>query len=199
MGKRKRMNKKALGIFMFMALVLIVSLGFSSNTYAATYKGFNFKPGDILITKSTSSAGLTGHASIVDQKGTGFVTILGPGHTATGHSIKWWFDHYPATKVVRYKSATKAKEAASYAYNNYKYGKYTNRGYKVTPNPKDRTYLYCSEIVWQAYYYGAGVTYYDYAGRTSQKIIPIIIAPYDYTNSFLQGINGFATVKSFSW
>ncbi len=188
-------------IFLIVASVFffVATLPLSSHALAARVSGFDFQPGDILVTKNTRSAAFVGHAGIVDQSGKYFVSIAGPGHFPARYSIQWWLERYPSTKVVRYKSANAAKQAGAYAYQNYVIGKYKKQPYRITNNPKDRTYLYCSEIVWQSYYYGANTPYYNFATKPFKKVIPTIIAPYDYLNKTLQKLNGFSTVHSFNW
>ncbi|MFE4036072.1 hypothetical protein [Priestia sp. YIM B13489] len=191
-------KKELFYVLSFLSFALMLSLGFSSQAQAATVKGFNFKPGDILITKSTSSDGIAGHSAIVDQTGSNIIHIAGYGHTPARHPVDWFLNNYKATKVVRYKSATLAKKAGTYAYNNYYKGPYKNHGYGLAPNPKDTTKLYCSEIVWQSYYYGAGVTFYGLANKPIKKVIPSHIMPYDYIGQY-EKMNGYSTVKSFNW
>lgn len=71
-----------------------------------------------------------------------------------------------------------------------------NTTYRITTNPKDLTYTYCSEIVWQSYYYGAGKSFKTLYQSPSQSYYkePSIIHPYDYLT--YQSYNGFSTVKS---
>lgn len=59
--------------------------------------------------------------------------------------------------------------------------------------------MYCSELVWQAYYYGADVTfkipYVSSQGIITSYLIPNIITPYDFINPHGQSYNGFNTLK----
>ncbi|MBM7644952.1 hypothetical protein JOD45_001161 [Scopulibacillus daqui] len=86
-------------------------------SHAAIVKVFKFKSGNVLVTKDTSSKRLTGRTNIVIISGSHFIYIAGPAHYPARHTIVWWLSHYPHTKVIRYKSYTSVKKAASYAYN----------------------------------------------------------------------------------
>ncbi|MED2971031.1 YiiX/YebB-like N1pC/P60 family cysteine hydrolase [Fictibacillus sp. B-59209] len=193
--------------------ILISALLFSmflaygpSSAEAAKVKGFDYKPGDVLITKSYSSYKLVGHAGIVLPDGKNVLfTSTSNNKKPYVWSISKWLDHYDTTKVVRHKSTTVAGKAAKNAYDNYwKTGaKYKNSTYKVSTDPTNRKYLYCSEIVWQAYYYGAGVDYQMkmWNQGTSRYIYvrPSIVKPYFYVDTELQKHNGFSTVKKINW
>ncbi|KMY53792.1 hypothetical protein AC623_07240 [Bacillus sp. FJAT-27231] len=199
--RSKQMKTIRTIVSVFVACFVVFCLFSTYSAEAATYKGFNFKPGDIVITKNTSSRGVTGHAGIVASDGKNIVHSHPSYNKGKPHkmSISTWLTKYPKTKVVRSNSSTIANKAGKYAYNSYIVGTYKNQSYKVTSNPKDRTYLYCSELVWQSYYYGANSTFYTFTVKPYKKVIPDIIEPYGYLNPSLQKLNGYKTVKTFSW
>lgn len=110
--------------------------------------------GDILITNSTSSSGLVGHAAIAlsDQRilhipGTGeHVTILTPVQFKQKYKDGW-------IKVYRLQNAVAGQAAADWAEKTYADAKAT---YRITMNLTTTYETYCSKIVWQAYRYGVG-------------------------------------------
>lgn len=189
--------KKIIGLI-FVAIFALSSFFVTGNSAEAA---FSHKAGDILITKSTSSAGLTGHAGIVSSTGAAVIHVSGKGARAGTLTISDWYKKYPATKVVRHSNTTTAYNAARWAYDYYILGSGSDTDYRVTTNPKDRTYTYCSEIVWQAYYYGASTTYKVLKTTSSQTTweIPGIIQPYDYTNGSFQSYNKVSTVRTVGW
>lgn len=175
-------------------LSLLLSSLFLLNTNEAN--AISYKPGDIFITKSTSSKGLTGHSGIViDSK-----TIL---HTSGAKSspypktlsIKDWNKRYPKTKVVRPNSAALGKKAAA---NAKKYFQNKKIKYKISNNPRNIKYTYCSEIVWYSYY-KAGKTYKFPVKLMDGSIfwgVPDIIKPYDYLDTKQLKYNGFKFIDS---
>lgn len=191
------------------SFITVLFLIFTANihqTEAAKLNGFDLHSGDILITSNTSSNGFTGHAGIVTGNGKNVVSIH-PEHNKKKPeymSAANWLKSNPKTKVVRYKDSKKANKAGAYAWDNYIKGKYKNKTYRITPNVRNTNYLYCSEIVWQSYKFGAKVGYdvgrnltpSDY---TTRYIEPTIIQPYDYTHSVLLKHNGFKIVKTYKW
>lgn len=184
------MNKLARLVISLTLLFSLVLLTSPSKLYAASYK-----PGDIFITKSTSSKGVTGHIGIaIDSK-----TILHTSGWKTEPyplpiSIANWNKRYPQTKVIRPKSASLGKNAAKQAINNFKGKKIP---YRVTPNPKNIKETYCSELVWYAYY-KAGKQYkvFEPGSQITTWKVPSIIKPYDYTSSRQVSYNGFTFVDN---
>lgn len=166
---------------LLLSFVLITSILFplgSSKTEAA----FKYKKGDILITDSTSSKGITGHTGIY----IGNNTVL--------HTSGWKSEPYPKTmslknwkkryknrvKVLRYSDSKKASKAADMA---VKYFKGKKIKYRVTENPKDiNPYTYCSELVWFSYW-KAGVTYKIPAANIKGWRHPSVIKPYDFAST----------------
>ncbi|WP_152559168.1 hypothetical protein [Tumebacillus flagellatus] len=131
---------------------------------AAYYPGTSItaKPGDILVTNSTSSSGLTGHAGIVVDYSGNVVSIAGSGYHPTKYSVSTWFSSYPHEKIVRHSNTSTAQSAANWASSfviNYSY-----LDYSLSDLASPYKSTYCSKIVWDAYYYGANYTlpyYYD--------------------------------------
>lgn len=196
MKLKQKCQKRFLSIFFSMILIFSMTVP----VYGATVNGFNYIAGDVLVTTSTSSKGLTGHAGIVHPNGKDIIHIAGPGYKPSVISIKSWLSQYKSTKVVRHKNKTISYKAANWALNYYINGTGKNTSYRITINPKDRTYVYCSELVWQSYYYGANFTfktpYINPQGTISSYIIPNTIVPYHFTNAYAQKYNNFQTVKS---
>ncbi|WP_236645931.1 YiiX/YebB-like N1pC/P60 family cysteine hydrolase [Brevibacillus sp. VP] len=145
-------------------------------------------PGDILITNNTSSKGLTGHAAIVVD--TENVVILGPGFNPEKNPIKRFFRKNVSkkygTKVVRYNRTKIRNKAADWA--EWYVNKYDDADYAISDLYNYKYKTYCSKIVWNAYYFGAGVrlntstTYVPGPGGTSPIELEIA-APYDLEDS----------------
>lgn len=194
-------KKMCSALLLTFALFLITK----SSAYAANVKGFNFSAGDILITSDTRSSGLLGHAGIVLPDGKTIISIAGPGHKPKETAISGWLDCYKHTTVIRHNSKSTRIKAANWAKKYYVDGKGKYTPYRITNDPRDLKYTYCSEIAWQAYYYGAGVTYKvmdtGSLGEDNPSLdfkLPFIIAPYDFTNVIVLDYNNFQIVKKFS-
>lgn len=126
--------------------------------------GYDIRAGDILITNSTSSAGILGHAAIAN----GDYHILDmPGGSAGNRQLTTskWVDKYSDNgkwiKVYRLDNQTLARQVASYADTHY----YSTTGsstqnvfldYGLTPHLYSFNPTYCSKLVFDAYYYGSG-------------------------------------------
>jgi len=79
---------------------------FAKNTYAySDVSKLTVILGDIVITKSTSSNGIAGHAGIV-LSSTRVLHIAGFGEKPEVITLNDWVRMYPATKVVRYQGST---------------------------------------------------------------------------------------------
>ncbi|WP_053070009.1 hypothetical protein [Clostridium sp. K25] len=185
-------------------LTFVLSLGIIAPAYAADVNGFNYGAGDILLTSDTDSIGLLGHTGLVLPDGKSIVHIAGLHQRPTRIHITQWLSRYPHTKVIRHKSTPTRVKAANWAKAYYVDGKGKYTEYKVTPNPKDLKYTYCSEIVWQAYYYGANIPYKVVSTNCSDGVfcnstynIPAFIKPYDFSKVMLLDYNGFKIVKEF--
>jgi uncharacterized protein YycO len=173
---------KKITILGFLAIALFLFSGI---------KDVGAYPGDIYITKSTSSKGIAGHIGIEIDYG----NIL---HTSGWKSEPYptviskaeWNKRYPKTKIVRHSSQNIAIKAAS---NAIKYFKGEKIPYSITIGPTNISKTYCSELVWYAYY-KAGVTFKQY--DLGQWITPRIIYPYDYTNANQLAYNNFRFIDS---
>ncbi|WP_144704984.1 hypothetical protein [Fictibacillus phosphorivorans] len=154
----------------------------------------NNKPGDIIITNSTSSSGIVGHSGIYITD----TTIL---HTSGWKSEPYptvltesqWHSRYEKSKVVRSSSSTLGKNAANKAIYYFKGKKIT---YKITSGPTNIASTYCSELVWYSYY-KAGKTFKtrNSSGSFYQPTSP---TPYNFIDKFNVSHNGFTFIDN-SW
>lgn len=176
------------------SLVLSTAI-FGSLAPAQTEAALKYKAGDILITKSTSSYGLTGHTGIM-LNGSTALHIQKPGTYPKKISIKSWLKKYPKTKVVRPKSDTIGPKAAKKASSSFVDKKI---GYRITMGPTSIKYTYCSEIVWYSYY-KAGKKFMIYHQGSDHVpaywMEPNIIKPYDFINEHYLAHNGFKFVDN---
>ena len=157
--------------------------------------GISNKSGDIIITNSTSSSGITGHVGIYITP----TTIL---HTSGWKTEPYpkliseseWHDRYAQSKVVRPNSSTLGTKAANQAMTVFHTD--TAIPYEVTPGVTDITETYCSELVWYSYY-KAGLSYQVfYPGALISWKVPSIISPYHYTDTTNLQKNGFKMIDS---
>lgn len=147
-------------------------------------KNFKMIKGDILISNSTSSAGLTGHAGIAINE-TQVLHIVGAGHKPSVMSLSTWINRYgtgktpgkTATWVYRVSNRTAAIQAGNWAIDNYR-GKSYSYGITTTLSSKNPTY--CSKIVWQAYRYGPSSSYVNSPPS-------LIVRPYELPAYFKSG------------
>ncbi|WJE14012.1 YiiX/YebB-like N1pC/P60 family cysteine hydrolase (plasmid) [Halobacillus sp. ACCC02827] len=155
---------------------------------------FSHKGGDILVTKNTQCkssskcTGITGHSGIVLNNGK-VLHIQGPGYKANIISTSTWYSRYKSTKVVRPKSSTEGKKAATWAYNFYVKGAGKNYSYDVRTTLNGSGKTYCSKLVWQAYKNGAGKNLGGYT--------PGLRTPYDFLN--YTWWNGHKVVRTVGW
>jgi len=105
--------------------------------------------GDILITNSTSSNGLFGHAGIVVSDGINYASIRNNKSKPKVESLYSWFEDYPNTKVIRINSSAKARLAGEWAKKYVKNN--SNAKYKINLAINSLDPTYCSKIVWQAF------------------------------------------------
>lgn len=170
-----------------MVFTLCTSISFASeatpmvNDPGVTYPGTTttVKPGDMLVTNQTSSAGLTGHAGIVTDNYT-VVHIGGYGEHPEEISISKFYKRYKSkVKVIRYKSSVKAKKAGKWA---REYAEeYYDAEYGLLNKLRGMDPTYCSKIVWQAYYYGADINFNDKRPSSTQMFAPYDILDLDDT------------------
>lgn len=170
---------------------------------------FQFKPGDILITKSTAPGvigkGIVGHAGIMIDSKT-VLHIAGPGKKPSMISVTKWLSKSmnPSTKVIRSKNASLGKKAAQKARNSF-LNKNIPYDLNFAPNPTNIKKTYCSELVWYSYY-KAGSEYKKSSTLSMGGGVfitiwqrPSIIKPYDFLNSSALSHNNFKIVKTFNF
>lgn len=145
--------------------------------YPGTYT--KAKPGDMLVSNSTSSKGLTGHAAIVTDNLT-VVHIGGIGENPEEISLSRFFKRYDnSVKVIRYTSSRDAKKAGEWARTYAE--EYSDAKYDLAVKLSGFTRTYCSKIVWQAYYYGADVNLGNKRPNSTQLFEPYAILDLDDT------------------
>jgi hypothetical protein len=135
----------------------------------------NLLPGDIIITNSTSSSGITGHAGIVIRDNT-ILHIEGPGKHPDAPTIEEFKANYNKGWIMVYRTqyAPWGVEAAKWAERTYEN---SNAVYKITSDINSTNETYCSKIVFQAYKFGPGkVTFRD---KLCYKTKRLYVAPYD--------------------
>ena len=143
---------------------------------AAYYPGSSVtvRPGDIMVSNSTSSSGFTGHAGIVVDYSGSVVSIAGYGSYPAKYSLSTWFSRYPNEKVVRLSDASPGQAAATWA-SNYVVN-YSHVPYGISDLALPYKTTYCSKLVWNAYYFGANYTLPYYYNMTFGYNLS---APYD--------------------
>ncbi|WP_126428563.1 YiiX/YebB-like N1pC/P60 family cysteine hydrolase [Brevibacillus marinus] len=143
---------------------------------------FTAKPGDIFYMNKSSNTYFVGHVAIAISSTT-LVEIIGPGDHPHTTSIQDFYNRRgnSAVKVYRYSDSSKAAKAATWAKNyqiNYSDAEY---GFDSLLNYETGK-MYCSKLVYCAYYYGADVrlnTSYASIGGATLKIS----TPSDITSS----------------
>ncbi|MCI1171878.1 CHAP domain-containing protein [Enterococcus faecalis] len=134
--------------------------------------------GDILVTNSTSSSPIVGHAGIYLGDGT-ILSIDGPKkHPSTISLFQWMIVRNSTkdtwTKVYRPKAAYKPAQSANWGNNNIR-GK--NFSYGITGAPTSLDPTYCSKIVFHSYWF---------ANNGNGMIIPgRLVSPYALPNMFV--------------
>lgn len=178
-------------------LAFITILSTSIPSFALTNK-----PGDIIITRSTSSKGVTGHVGIFVSSN----TILHTSGRANEPYPKYidkskWYLRYSQNKIIRPNSSTLGANAAKKA--KYYFGG-KKIPYRVPSKLTDLSSTYCSELVWYSYYKAGKAYKVQYTNRGPsgyfQKYwtVPALIEPYSYTNPTFVSYNGFKFVDN-SW
>lgn len=140
---------------------------FSLNARSLT--SFQVKKGDMLITDGTSFGGLSGHAAIAT---TTYWVLDAPGYKINGLNttrqkpFSDWVKEYSVDRggriwVYRLTNSTIASMAADWADRHY----YSSIGsatqdkfpsYNIVSSLYTTDTVYCSKLVWQAYWYGSG-------------------------------------------
>lgn len=188
-------NKKILyTFFMLFSIFICISLS-PTKAQALTYK-----PGDILITNSTSSKGIAGHSAIVINSKKVIHTSGWKKPKSELYpkimTIKDWKSRYKnKIKVVRPKSSDLGKKAAK---NAVKYFKDKKIPYSINASLKNTKKTYCSQLVWYSYY-KAGKSFKILEVRKdlpSKWITPGIIYPYDFIQYGNVNHNGFKIIDN---
>ena len=170
--------------------------------YGVSYGGFQYLDGDILVTKSTSSAGLTGHAGMIVGEKVLEITPAYNGSVPKAISLATWFARYPSTMVVRYTAnRTVPVGAAWYGQTFYVDGEGKDNTYSIASSITSLTSDYCSSLVWKCYHYGADFNYKVILDgpQYSRWVDPTFIYPYDYVLASYIAYNGFSVVNSVNW
>lgn len=150
------------------------------------------KPGDIIITNSTSGSGIVGHSGIYIDA-THILHASGWKSEPYPKVIteKSWHARYKQSKVVRSTSSTigkKAADKAKYYFQNKKIP------YKVSRNPTNITNTYCSELIWYSYYKaGKTIKTRNSSGFFQPKEY---VKPYDFINYSIMDYNNLKYVDN---
>lgn len=135
------------------------SASITTNAVSALYyrgTSIPIKMGDVLVSNSTSSNGLTGHAGIVVNASGDVLTINGYGAPLIVEHMSTW--NSKNVRVMRYSNASVATKAAEWGrnyYHNYVGAVYYGLVNTIGSYEKE---TYCSKIVWDAYYFGGDVS-----------------------------------------
>lgn len=148
------------------------------------------RPGDIITSLDTNVEVKghhlnTGHTGIYISER---YILHTPGKLTVGKDSQYpiiiseteWYKLYPSSTRIRPKSRSLGLKAAS---NAIKYFKDKEIQYRITPNPYNIHYTYCSEIVWYSYY-KSGKIYSNGDGAA-------IIIPRIFIDEFLVSYNDF--------
>lgn len=170
-------------------------------TVRAYKAGFNFQKGDFLVTNATSFKGITGHAAIT----TGANSVLdAPGYahpvtkngkkvslnTTRQQSISSFLKMYNKKSyhwiaVWRAKRKDVSLKAAKWADTHYYSSKGTAKQdkfpkYSLSYGLTSTNKVYCSKLVYQAYYYGSGSLNY-----VAPKAFAQLVDPYTLPHIFM--------------
>lgn len=177
----------------FAILPLVAVLSFSFFGGNKSEAAIDNKPGDIIVTKSTSGSGVVGHSGIyIDAthilhssgwKSEPYPTVISESN---------WHKRYSQSKVIRPKSSTTGSNAAAKA-KSYFQGK--KIPYKVTKGPTNISNTYCSELVWYSYY-KAGKTYKTRNSSGGFYQPTDYVTPYNFTDSANVDYNNFSFIDN---
>lgn len=118
------------------------------------YPGTNIvsRPGDVLYSSKGPDTYLVGHVGIVDNSGN-VIHMIGNGmkkYSMATYASNFNFSVYNPSSTVGYKAANYAQSLYS------SYSSIATYTLATTlTGPKDKQY--CTKLVWQAYYYRAGI------------------------------------------
>ncbi|RAS87264.1 hypothetical protein [Priestia endophytica] len=188
--------KRVTKLFFVPVLLGVFFVGFfNGNTTEAAIAN---KPGDIIITNSTVSSGLTGHTGIYIDSTTILHTSGRKGEPyPTTISESKWHSRYAHSKVIRPVSSSLGQSAANNAVKYFK-GKRIPYSIKdaVSKGNKNLTNTYCSELVYYSYY-KAGKNL-EAKSRYAPGWHPLVglVEPYSYTNSEIVSHNGYKFIDN---
>lgn len=131
--------------------------GISLFTYSTTYPGtsVNVRIGDMLVTSSTSSQGVTGHVGIVISEDRvahmpGYGKQRDPKIAIERKGVTQWFQDYPKTTVVRVKELSAAQKSGGWADSHQQnYGHIVE--YQIPSRLDVFATSYCSKFVYQSH------------------------------------------------
>lgn len=151
---------------------------------------YNIRPGDILITNATSKEGITGHAAIALDNNQ-ILHIQGPGHTPVVWGQLQFISAYMHGWIYVYRptDAITGQNAANWASRTYRN---SNARYVITTNLSSTDVTYCSKLVWQSYYFGAGRL--SVFNQSTNRLV----LPYNLPTSEIRNLNYFVNIGSSS-
>ena len=137
---------------------------------------FKPKPGDILVTNKSIVTSLFGHSAIYIGDDT-VVEIKGyhqyPIKTRYQDFLKQNATTSKWVKIYRVPDRDVGKRAADFAAHHLAD---TDMPYALDPTLRNLTSTYCSKLIWQAYYYGAGAS--SVTGSDQLVISPYLLPTY---------------------
>lgn len=174
-------------------------------TRGYNYDYFVYLDGDILVTKSTSSGGFTGHCGIVVGDKILEATPAYNGGVPTPISFETWYERYPETITIRYKIENRnvPVDAAWEGQTFYIDGEGADNIYALPSDIYSETKDYCSSLVWKCFYRGADFKFQIYLDTPSGSVgwtDPTFgnpISPYDYVSC--AKYNEFKAVNYVNW
>lgn len=164
------------------------------------YGGFRYLDDDILVTRSTSSAGLTGHVGIIVG------TKVLHNHPSYNNSmpeaisLSTWYSRFPDTITVRYGAGTTVRNhAADYGDSFYLNGAGADNTYLLPSSITSLTVDYCFSLIWKCYYRGANFEFRVFTDSVSEGSYtrPSLLLPYDFIT--YREYNDFTIVNSVGW
>lgn len=150
---------------------------------ASVNSSYTLTAGDVFVTNATVLSDYIGHAGIVIRRNSSNIILHTPGKADVNNietiNLSSWHTQYTNsgsntwTKVYRHSSATTATAAATWVRDTYLY---SNAEYQINYDLHGTDTVYCSKIVYQAYYYGPSSPAAVYYSNT-------IVPPYGLTGA----------------
>lgn len=132
----------------------------SDASMASVNASYSMKEGDVLVTNGTASSRFLGHAGIVINNGN-YRVLHTSGRDEEPYpltiTLSFWHTRYTYsrtdtwTKIYRHKTTSVGKAAAEWAMDTYMG---STVPYQINADLYGTDEVYCSKLVWQAYYYG---------------------------------------------